>query len=110
MVPFLSSTLLDLVKEREAVLAALRKKRLLTQAMEDFLASPHPPSETALRQLRASEIMVLAIGFKAGRRKGAGRALGKLSLQPVSSSQERIRGDTSRSSTSAQRCLAEMSR
>ena len=34
--------------------------------MEDFLASPHPPSETALGQLRASNVMVLVIGFKAG--------------------------------------------
>ncbi len=66
MIPFLSSTLLDLVKEREAVLAALRKKRLLTRAMEDFLASPHPPSETALGHLRASNVMILVIGFKAG--------------------------------------------
>jgi hypothetical protein len=66
MVPFLSSTLLDLVKERELVLATLRKKRLLPRAMEDFLASPAPPSEVALEQLRLSDVMILVIGFKAG--------------------------------------------
>ena len=66
MIPFLSSTLLDLVRERSEVLEALRKKRLLTRTMEDFLASPHRPTETALQQLRASDVMVLVIGFKAG--------------------------------------------
>lgn len=66
MIPFLSSTLLDLVKEREAVLTALRKKRFVTQAMEDFLAMPFRPSETALANLRLSDVVVLVIGFKAG--------------------------------------------
>ncbi len=66
MIPFLSSTLLDLVKEREAVLRALRKMRLVTQAMEDFLAMPFRPSETALSNLRQSDVVLLVIGFKAG--------------------------------------------
>jgi hypothetical protein len=66
MKPFLSSTFLDLVEERAAVLNALRKKRLLTHAMEDFLATPNPPCETALAHLRDSDVMLLAIGFKAG--------------------------------------------
>ncbi|MGA2571209.1 MAG: DUF4062 domain-containing protein [Terracidiphilus sp.] len=66
MKPFLSSTFLDLVEEREAVLKALRKKRLLTHAMEDFLAVPNPPLETALAHLRDSDVMLLVIGFKAG--------------------------------------------
>jgi hypothetical protein len=64
--PFLSSTFLDLAEERQAVLQALRKKRLLTQAMEDFLATPTPPLETALGHLRQSDVMILVIGFKAG--------------------------------------------
>jgi len=64
--PFLSSTFLDLVEEREAVLEALRKKRLLTHAMEDFLATPNPPRETALARLHDSDVMLLVIGFKAG--------------------------------------------
>ncbi len=63
---FLSSTFLDLVEERHAVLDALRKKRMLTLAMEDFLASPSRPLETALENLRNSDVMVLVIGFKAG--------------------------------------------
>ena len=54
------------MRERSEVLEALRKKRLLTRTMEDFLASPHRPTETALQQLRASDVMVLVIGFKAG--------------------------------------------
>jgi hypothetical protein len=64
--PFLSSTFLDLVEEREVVLKALRKKRLLTNAMEDFLATPNPPLVTALEHLRDSDLMLLVIGFKAG--------------------------------------------
>jgi hypothetical protein len=64
--PFLSSTFLDLVKERDAVLDAFRKKRLSTLAMENFLASPGTPLETALGNLRASDVMILVIGFKAG--------------------------------------------
>jgi len=64
--PFLSSTFLDLVEEREAVLQTLRKMRLLTHAMEDFLATPKPPRDTALEHLRDSDVMLLVIGFKAG--------------------------------------------
>jgi hypothetical protein len=66
MIPFLSSTLLDLVKERAAVLKTLRKKRLIPSAMEDFLATPRPPSETALSHLHESHVLILVIGFKAG--------------------------------------------
>jgi hypothetical protein len=68
--PFLSSTFLDMVEEREAVLNALRKNRLLTNAMEDFLATPNPPCETALAHLRDSDLMLLVIGFKAGTASG----------------------------------------
>jgi hypothetical protein len=64
--PFLSSTFLDLVEEREAVLEALRKKRASTLAMEDFLATPNTPIETALKNLGDSDVMILVIGFRAG--------------------------------------------
>jgi hypothetical protein len=64
--PFLSSTFLDLVDERESVLEALRKKRMSTLAMEDFLATPSTPLATALDHLRESDVMILVIGFKAG--------------------------------------------
>src|SRR5712692_4036432 len=67
MKTFLSSTFLDLVDEREAVLKALRRKRMSTLAMEDFLATPTTPSETARENLRNSDVMILVIGFKAGR-------------------------------------------
>jgi len=40
--------------------------RLVTNAMEDFLANPKPPAEIALEQLRNSDVMLLVIGFKAG--------------------------------------------
>ena len=63
---FLSSTLLDLREERQVVLEALRKKHASTLAMEYFLASPETPRETALENLRKSDVMVLVIGFKAG--------------------------------------------
>jgi hypothetical protein len=63
---FLSSTFLDLVDERESVLKALHKKRASTLAMEYFMASPSTPLETALENLRNSDVMILVIGFKAG--------------------------------------------
>jgi hypothetical protein len=63
---FLSSTFLDLLEERKAVLDALHKKRTSTLAMEYFLASPSTPRETALDHLRDSDVMILVIGFKAG--------------------------------------------
>jgi hypothetical protein len=63
---FLSSTFLDLSKEREAVLAALRRKRMATLAMEDFLATTSTPLDTALENLRDSDLMILVIGSKAG--------------------------------------------
>jgi len=63
---FLSSTFVDLVREREAVLKALRKKRQSVLAMEDFLATPSTPLDTGLRHLRESDLMLLVVGFKAG--------------------------------------------
>jgi Domain of unknown function (DUF4062) len=63
---FLSSTFLDLVEERDAILEVLRKKRMSTLAIEDFLASLSTPRETALENLRNSDVMILVIGFKAG--------------------------------------------
>ena len=63
---FLSSTFLDLVKERKVVLEALHRKQTSTLAMEYFLATPSTPRETALENLRNSDVMILVIGFKAG--------------------------------------------
>jgi Domain of unknown function (DUF4062) len=63
---FLSSTFLDLVKERKAVLEALHKRQTSTLAMEYFVATPSTPRETALEHLRNSDVMILVIGFKAG--------------------------------------------
>lgn len=63
---FLSSTFLDLQAEREVVLRALRQKRMSTLATEDFLATPTTTSQTALDNLRNSDVMILVVGFKAG--------------------------------------------
>ena len=50
----------------EAVLGALHKKHTATLAMEYFVATPSTPRETALENLRNSDVMILVIGFKAG--------------------------------------------
>jgi hypothetical protein len=63
---FLSSTFTDLIAERDAVLKALRRKHQSALAMEDFLATPYTRLDTALLNLRASDVMILVIGFKAG--------------------------------------------
>lgn len=63
---FLSSTFLDLIEERDAVRDALRKKRVSTLAMEDFLAAADTPLDVALENLRNSDLMVLVLGSKAG--------------------------------------------
>src|SRR5690349_21209108 len=63
---FLSSTFRDLREEREAVLHALARKQQAVLAMEYFLAQPATPLDTALEQLRQSDVMILVIGFKAG--------------------------------------------
>lgn len=63
---FLSSTFADLVAEREAVQKALRRRRQSVLAMEDFLATPSTPLDTALQHLHASDVIILVIGFKAG--------------------------------------------
>ena len=63
---FLSSTLRDLVLERKAVLKALQKKRQSVIAMEFFLSEPSTPLDTALRELRDSDVVLLVIGFRAG--------------------------------------------
>jgi hypothetical protein len=63
---FLSSTFIDLKEEREAVLRELQKRKLATRAMEYFVASPSTPQDTALTNLRDSDLMLLVIGFKAG--------------------------------------------
>jgi Domain of unknown function (DUF4062) len=59
---FLSSTFADLVAEREAVQKALRRRRQSVLAMEDFLATPSTPLDTALQHLHASDVIILVIG------------------------------------------------
>ena len=49
------------------------KSGILSLAMEDFLASPNTPLDTALKNLRDSDLMILVIGFRAGS-SAAGRS------------------------------------
>ena len=63
---FLSSTFRDLRAEREAVLSALQKYQQNILAMEYFLATPETPLDTALQQLRKSDVVLLVVGFHAG--------------------------------------------
>ena len=66
MKAFLSSTFLDLIEERDAVLEALHKRQTSTLAMEYSPATPNTPLNTALENLRKSDVMILVVGFKAG--------------------------------------------
>ena len=63
---FLSSTFRDLVPERDVVLGVLRRRRQVAVAMEDFLAGPAPPLDTALTELRGSDLVLLILGFESG--------------------------------------------
>jgi uncharacterized protein DUF4062 len=63
---FVSSTFSDLVAEREAVLNAFAAKQQSALAMEYFLATSSTPLDTALENLRNSDVVILVIGFKAG--------------------------------------------
>jgi hypothetical protein len=63
---FLSSTFIDLIDERKAVLEALHRRQNSTLAMEYFPATPGTPLKTALEYLNKSDVMILVIGFRAG--------------------------------------------
>lgn len=63
---FLSSTFGDLVPEREAVLDALHREQRSVLAMEFFPATAATTLETALREVRLADVVLLVIGFKAG--------------------------------------------
>ena len=63
---FLSSTFSDLIPDREAVLEALQREKRSVLAMEYFLATAATPLETALRDVRNSDLAILVVGFRAG--------------------------------------------
>jgi serine phosphatase RsbU (regulator of sigma subunit) len=66
MVVFLCGTYVDLTAEREAVLASIREMQHAHQAMEFFGARPDRPIETCLEEVRASDIVVVVLGFLYG--------------------------------------------
>lgn len=66
MVVFLCGTYADLAAEREAVLGAIRGLQHEHQAMEYFGARPDRPIETCLQEVRASDVIVVVVGFLYG--------------------------------------------
>jgi hypothetical protein len=63
---FLSSSFGDLRSERKAVLMSLQRRKQSVAAMEYFLATPETPLETALTELRQSDVVLVIVGFYAG--------------------------------------------
>ena len=66
MVVFLCGTFADLTTEREAVLIAIRSLQQEHQAMELFGARPSPAIDTCLEEVRASDVLVVVVGFLYG--------------------------------------------
>ena len=66
MVVFLCGTHADLAAEREAVLGAIHDMQHEHQAMEYFGARPDRPIETCLEEVRASDVIVVIVGFLYG--------------------------------------------
>jgi serine phosphatase RsbU (regulator of sigma subunit) len=66
MVVFLCGTYRDLAAEREAVLGALRDMQHERQAMEFFGARPDRAIETCLEEARASDVVIVVVGFLYG--------------------------------------------
>src|SRR5262245_35177129 len=66
MKSFVSSTFVDLRREREAVIEALSTARIVARAMEFFASEPSSPLDVALRNLDESDAMILIIGFRGG--------------------------------------------
>jgi hypothetical protein len=66
MVVFLCGTYIDLAAEREAVLEAIQEVQQDRQAMEFFGARPDRAIETCLEEVRASDIVIVLIGFLYG--------------------------------------------
>ena len=63
---FVCSPLEDLVEERRAVIYALEKLQLKHNCMETFGARTVKPIETALSEVRHSDIMLVILGHKYG--------------------------------------------
>lgn len=63
---FVCSTFSDLSEEREAVLDAIRRLQLEHDSMEFFGARAQQPIETCLKEVRASDVLVVIVGHRYG--------------------------------------------
>jgi len=63
---FVCSTLSDLSQERKSVLDAIQHLKLQHDSMEFFGARAEQPIETCLQEVRASDILVVIVGFRYG--------------------------------------------
>lgn len=63
---FLCGTFSDLTAEREAVLSVIQSLKYETQAMELIGARPNRAIDTCLEEVRASDVLVVVIGFLYG--------------------------------------------
>jgi hypothetical protein len=63
---FVCSTVSDLSQEREGVLDAVRRLKLLHDSMEFFGARAGQPIETCLQEVRASDVLVVIVGHRYG--------------------------------------------
>lgn len=63
---FVCSTFSDLSQEREGVLDAIRRLKLQHDSMEFFGARAEQPIETCLKEVRASDALVVIVGHRYG--------------------------------------------
>lgn len=63
---FVCSTFSDLAQERESVLDAIHRLKLLHASMEFFGARAEQPIETCLQEVQASDILVVIVGHQYG--------------------------------------------
>lgn len=63
---FVCSTFSDLSQEREGVLDAIRRLQLQHDSMEFFGARAAQPIETCLKEVRASDVLVVIVGHRYG--------------------------------------------
>ena len=60
------STFIDLIQARDAVLDAIRRLKLQHDSMEFFGAREAQPIETCLKEVRASDVLVVIVGHRYG--------------------------------------------
>src|SRR5690606_18555456 len=63
---FVSSTAIDLIPERQAVLAVLQRLRLPHNSMESFGADIRRPLETCLGEVNNCDVFVIIVGHRYG--------------------------------------------